>query len=385
MITDKKRGGEEVFQIIPHLSRKRFARGKRAVDPTKLFDDIGHPYNVRGTRLWAPCPNPEHKEKNPSFTTTLDPTEERYGKFHCFGCGWHGDVYDLLISIKIVPDLYSAYQWVYARYGAGSFASVEDVYSLDWASEVGIRVNRGLRLPDVYKTGNISSFPNRYRSYLESRKVLPWQVTRHGIGYVSPRSVCDSDVCSCGRRSGGRDQKYCRFSDRIIFPVVSNGVIADIQGRSINSSTVPKMMTPFGSRTPALFGHELIDYNEDYVIIVEGPFDNLAVEACGYKNVVSVLTSRILPEHANLLENITTWILVPDTDEGASKDRINTHMIETALQYRFDHEIYLAIIHPGTDPAREWEEGRSSSIISALERPKRLKKEVLRPSLSVIY
>jgi DNA primase len=40
------------------------------------------------------CPHPDHKDKNPSFHVYPD------GRFHCYGCGWHGDATDLWAVVK---------------------------------------------------------------------------------------------------------------------------------------------------------------------------------------------------------------------------------------------------------------------------------------------
>ena len=43
------------------------------------------------------CPHPDHEDENPSFHVYPD------GRFHCYGCGWHGDVTDLWSLVKGVP------------------------------------------------------------------------------------------------------------------------------------------------------------------------------------------------------------------------------------------------------------------------------------------
>lgn len=45
----------------------------------------------RGDRLRAICPIPTHRETTPSFVVFV-----REDRFKCFGCGAHGDVYDLI-------------------------------------------------------------------------------------------------------------------------------------------------------------------------------------------------------------------------------------------------------------------------------------------------
>lgn len=50
----------------------------------------------RGGELWGLCPI--HAERSPSFK--VDPRKQT---FHCFGCGAHGDVIDLLAAVRQIP------------------------------------------------------------------------------------------------------------------------------------------------------------------------------------------------------------------------------------------------------------------------------------------
>jgi DNA primase len=40
------------------------------------------------------CPRPDHEDNNPSFHVYSD------GRFHCYGCGWHGDATDFWAGVK---------------------------------------------------------------------------------------------------------------------------------------------------------------------------------------------------------------------------------------------------------------------------------------------
>jgi|GEM_PF-5042711 len=68
------------------------ARDLRAVWPIDRFceDLMAMRLTKAGNRYKAHCPLPGHKEKSPSFV--LYPEQDR---FHCFGCGRYGDIFDL--------------------------------------------------------------------------------------------------------------------------------------------------------------------------------------------------------------------------------------------------------------------------------------------------
>ncbi|MGB3305492.1 MAG: CHC2 zinc finger domain-containing protein [Thermomicrobiales bacterium] len=68
------------------------ARDLRAVWPIDRFceDLMAMRLTKAGSRYKAHCPLPGHDEKSPSFV--LYPEQDR---FHCFGCGRYGDIFDL--------------------------------------------------------------------------------------------------------------------------------------------------------------------------------------------------------------------------------------------------------------------------------------------------
>ena len=47
-----------------------------------------------GRALVGRCPHPDHKDRTPSFHVYPD------GRFHCYGCGWHGDVTGLWAAVN---------------------------------------------------------------------------------------------------------------------------------------------------------------------------------------------------------------------------------------------------------------------------------------------
>jgi len=55
-----------------------------------VLDWVPLPHDDRGDEIWACCP--VHNEKTPSFK--IDRTT---GDGHCFGCGWHGSAFDLVM------------------------------------------------------------------------------------------------------------------------------------------------------------------------------------------------------------------------------------------------------------------------------------------------
>lgn len=81
----------------PRLPRRNdklmdLARDLKALWPIARFcEDLMVMRLIRtGNRFRATCPLAGHHDKSPSFVLYLE-----QDKFHCFGCGQHGDIFDL--------------------------------------------------------------------------------------------------------------------------------------------------------------------------------------------------------------------------------------------------------------------------------------------------
>lgn len=68
---------------------------KSCLDAATVARNAGIHLRPSGSRLWACCPL--HGEKMPSMCFFPD------GRFHCFGCGAHGDAADLYAALHNVP------------------------------------------------------------------------------------------------------------------------------------------------------------------------------------------------------------------------------------------------------------------------------------------
>lgn len=67
----------------------------RSFEALSIAREAGLHLRLKGSRFWACCPL--HGEKTPSLCFFPD------GKYHCFGCGAHGDAADLYAALHGVP------------------------------------------------------------------------------------------------------------------------------------------------------------------------------------------------------------------------------------------------------------------------------------------
>lgn len=101
------------------------------------------------------------------------------------------------------------------------------------------------------------------------------------------------------------------LKDRIIIPFYYKGNVVGYTARKIKDGN-PKYLSD--QQPGYVFNLDAQTYERKYTIVVEGPFDAIAVEG------VALLGSEIKDQQAMLLNSLnTTKIVVPDRDEAGSK------------------------------------------------------------------
>lgn len=101
------------------------------------------------------------------------------------------------------------------------------------------------------------------------------------------------------------------FRDRIIIPFYHKGNVVGFTARKIKDGN-PKYLSD--QQPGYVFNLDAQNYERLYTIVVEGPFDAIAVEGC------ALLGSEIKDQQAMLLNSLnTTKVVVPDRDEAGHK------------------------------------------------------------------
>jgi len=108
------------------------------------------------------------------------------------------------------------------------------------------------------------------------------------------------------------------YRDRIIIPFYYKGEVVGFTARKIRDGN-PKYLSD--QQPGYVFNLDAQNYERIYTVIVEGPFDAIAVEG------VALLGSEIKDQQAMLLNSLnTTKVIVPDRDEAGSK------LVEQAIE-----------------------------------------------------
>jgi DNA primase len=230
---------------------------------TEILDKHNIPFTVKGQDYVVNCLSPEHEDNNPSMHI-----DQQEGTFHCFSCGFKGNVFKFFNVDKNWQD-------VRVKRLRDKIASIN-------------AASTGLSIP-------IGAVPyTRHFRDIDKRTLARFNAFTH-----------DKD-----------------FEGRIVFPLPDiTGKIRAFIGRYINSNAHPKyMIKPAGAELP-LFPSVVTTINGS-IILVEGVFDALNLIDKGLTNAVAVLGANNL--QLDLLEGLKlqgvhTVYTMFDADEAGRK------------------------------------------------------------------
>ena len=279
-----------------------------------------------GANFVACCPF--HKEKTPSFS--VSPSKQFY---HCFGCGAHGSAisflieYDGMTFVEAVNELANA---------AGLKVPNEQTINPK-------AVKEHQKLEKVMQSANIF-FQKQLRQskkaidYLKARGLTGEIAKEFGIGYAPEGWAnlekhipnCDtSDLINAGLAQKNEQGKlYDRFRDRIIFPIINEKKeVIGFGGRVINPEDTPKYYnspeTPLFQKSYELYG--LINARKairekNYVLVVEGYMDVVALAQHGVKNAVATLGTATTQFHIKKLMRYSQEVVFCFDGDHAGKE-----------------------------------------------------------------
>jgi DNA primase len=294
---------------------------------------------------------PFHQEKTPSFT--VSPLKQI---FYCFGCHKGGDVYNFVMEMEKCefPD---ALRIVAEKCGISIPRPKEQ-------SAEGRKENQQ-RTTFVEMHREAQSFfvkqlegtleGKAARAYLEDRGLDKDAVARFGIGYApsggdlllchlkskyNEKLLTESGLIS--RDQGGK--LFDRFRRRITFPIAneSGKVIAfgcralgDDQPKYLNSPE-----SPIYSKSNVLYHLDRAKEGirrQDFVILVEGYMDAIAVARAGISNVVASCGTSLAEQQIKLLGRFTKRVIVnydPDAAGQSATERSLSLLLEQDFEVR---------------------------------------------------
>ncbi len=285
------------------------------------------PLKKAGSEFQACCPF--HGEKTPSFT--VSPKKQFY---HCFGCGAHGTAIGFLMD-------YERLNFVEA---------IEEL-----AKQVGMDVPRdnaiskgpdtsplyaALEASQQFYLQQLRTHSDKARAvdYLKQRGLSGDIAKRFGIGFAPPgwdnllQKLGQDFSAHTLEQAGLSNQRdngapYDRFRDRIMFPIRdSRGRIVGFGGRVIGDDK-PKYLnspeTPIFHKGDILYGlfeARRAPQQDDFMVIVEGYMDVVALAQYGITNCVATLGTATTQRHLEQLFRATNKVVFCFDGDRAGRD-----------------------------------------------------------------
>lgn len=235
----------------------------------------------RGQLQICRCLCGENSDRNPSFT--LYERGQLEDHFHCFACGRHGSVIDLVMLVEHL-DFKAACQLLRDRFmiGRAEMPSRRVITRPDVQpppTELSPEVKRMLEATVAHCATTLANAPTM-RNQLAQRGLAVGTIQRLSLGYADGSLARHLHACghslSLAAQIGLISARGELMQKRIVFPICNTaGEIAFLIGRATQAGQQPKYLgLPDGlvHKLPMCAGHSLLG-----VIVVEGPIDLAAL------------------------------------------------------------------------------------------------------------
>jgi len=293
-----------------------------------IVDFIGRYVNLEKSGSYFRGLCPFHSDNDPSFY--VHPNK---GFFHCFGCGESGDIIAFLQKIEdvsfndsvrrladiagVVIESESRQQSGYERYVTLLECAV-DYYRrmIDQAAESGpvnyLTEKRGISRETMrhFKIGFSPEKGTGLRRALSSQGFRSDEIERAGL--------------FSGKGAAARE----RFEGRLIFPIDNeSGRTVAIGARILEEREGPKYLnspeTKYFRKSRTLYNFsraKTASAELDFMVVVEGYFDVLALHEAGVHNVVGLLGTALTSSHIRMISKVTeNLVLFLDSDPAGLK------------------------------------------------------------------
>lgn len=332
---------------------------------TDIVELINHRVKLKkaGREYHACCPF--HHEKTPSFS--VSPSKQFY---HCFGCGAHGNVISFLMEYDKL-EFPEAIEELAALHGLE--VPRENLRQSDSRSlQVSYKAKRDLygllsEITQFYQQNLQQDIPSQ--SYLQQRGLSPEIIARFEIGFApnaydavlrkfgkNPEEVQKlRDTGMLSESESGRI--YDKFRNRIMFPIRDKrGRVIAFGGRVMGDERPKYLNSPEsatyhkGNELYGLYQALQVDENPQYLFVVEGYMDVVALAQFGIENAVASLGTATTGEQIQQMFRVTEQIICCYDGDRAGRDAA-WRAFENALPYLYDgRQLKFIFLPDGEDP-----------------------------------
>jgi DNA primase len=318
------------------------------------------PLKRSGANFVARCPF--HNEKTPSFSVNRD---KQF--YYCFGCGAKGTAigflmeFDRLNFVEAIEFLADQHGLEVPREDAGTGGVSSGLSSGQLQSLYDVQ-EQACRFYQSQLKGHAEA--KKAVDYLQARGVSGEVALRYRIGYAPPGAQNLPDhlgrdaVLAAGLKvSKEQGRTYDWFRDRVVFPIRDRrGRITGFGGRVIGEGT-PKYLnspeTEIFKKHKEVYGlFELLAAirSPEWVLVVEGYMDVIALAQFGIQQAVACLGTATSSDHVGLLFRHTSEIIFCFDGDLAGRNAAWKALESSLIHLKGVRQIRFLLLPEGHDP-----------------------------------
>ncbi|MBT2503921.1 DNA primase [Curtobacterium sp. ISL-83] len=314
---------------------------------------------------------PFHDERSPSFHV-----RPQVGRYHCFGCGEDGDVFEFIIK-QDHTTFQEAVERMAAKIGFTLHYEEGDGPRTDYNQRARlIAVNEAALA--FYQAQLTTAAAEPARQFLGERGFDPAAAQHFGVGFAPQsydatrehlrgRGFSMDEILAAGLAGQGDRSPYDRFRGRLMWPIrdVTGATIGFGARRLLEEDKGPKYLntpeTPIYHKSQVLYGLDLARRDiskQKQVVIVEGYTDVMACHLAGVTTAVATCGTSFGVDHIKVLRPMLGDLA--GADPNANGEVVFTFDPDDAGQraasrafaeeQRFAAQTYVAVAPEGLDP-----------------------------------
>ncbi len=316
-----------------------------------IVDVVGNYLELKknGANFKAICPF--HSDSNPSLV--ISPSKQIY---HCFSCGAGGD------SIKFVME----YEKLNYPETIEKLATMYN-FSLSYTDNDKAQVDRKLMDNLTLFFRKNLDYKKSAKEYLLQRGIGESTIEKFELGYApssdetlnflrgygySMSELKDFGVADISEKG---NRAYCRFNERIMFPIRSRtGKFVGFGGRTITNHPAKYINSPqtrYFNKSKLLYGYYFAKdsiFKNKKIIITEGYLDTIMLHQAGFTNAVATLGTALTNDHLPLITKMEPEVVLAyDGDDAGIAAALKASILLSKHSFKGG----VILFGEGMDPA----------------------------------
>lgn len=313
---------------------------------------------------------PFHDERTPSFHV-----RPAVGRYHCFGCGEDGDVFQFVMAMD-----HTSFQETVERFAAqlGYTLHYEDGKPQEETSGR-LRLLEASKAAEAYfQEQLLTPAAEPGQRFLGERGFDLAAAQRFGVGFAPQsfdalkshlrgRGFSEAELLAAGLTSEGQRGSYDRFRGRLVWPIrdVAGATVGFGARRLLDDDKGPKYLnspeTPIFRKSQVLYGLDLAKRDiakAHEAVVVEGYTDVMACHLAGVTTAVATCGTAFGVDHIKILRRVLGDVATTDTralgrvvftfDPDAAGQQAAARTF--AEEQRFAAQTFVAVAPGGLDP-----------------------------------